>query len=345
MQLKERLFFTRYFAILLHAGLTIQQALHVLKDQLTSVLWKKILPGLEREVLSGHKLSEALAQFPKEFPDFYPKMLAVGEGSGNLAEVFSYLEKQLHKDYLLVSKVKRAFIYPVVILGILLSVSAGLLVFIVPRVARLFIQLKIELPLPTRLLLGVQQVVQDYGFFILAGLVALTILAKFLLKIYAIRFQLHRIVLHIPLAGKIIRNLNLARFAQMLATLLAGGVVLVNALNIASSTVSNLVFKKQILKAAEFVEKGGTLSGALCASPNVFPALMSHMINIGEKTGNLQQQAKELSSFYAHEVDSSVKTLSIMIEPILLVVVAGGVGSIALSIVLPLYQLPTAIHK
>lgn len=345
MQLKERLFFTRYFAILLHAGLTIQQALHVLKDQLASALWKKILPALETAVASGHKLSEALAQFPKEFPEFYPKMLAVGEASGNLAEVFSYLEKQLHRDWLLTSKVKRAFIYPVVILTILLAVSTGLLVFIVPRVAKLFVQLKIELPLPTRMLISAQQIVQDYGLFILAGLVLLIILAKFSLKVHAIRFCIHKIILHIPLAGKIIRNLNLARFSRMLTTLLAGGVTLVSALYIASSTVSNLVFKKQILCAAEFVKKGGTLSEALCAEPTVFPALMSHMISIGEKTGNLQNQAEELSSFYAHEVDNSVKTLSTMIEPILLVVVAAGVGSIALSIVLPLYQLPTAIHR
>lgn len=345
MSLRDRLFFTRYFAILLHAGLSITQALAILKEQLKSAAWQKILPKLEEAVEGGHTLSEALSTFPKEFPTFYSKMLSVGEKSGNLAEIFSYLERQLRKDFALVSKVKRAFIYPFVILGMLLLVSVGLLVFIVPRVARLFVQLKIELPLPTRILLGVQSVVQHYGIFILAGIVLLIIAARFLLKIHSVRFFVHRMVLVLPLFGKITKNLNCARFAQILSTLLSGGVPLVSSLSITASTVSNLLFQKQVYRAVSVVESGKNLSDALKSAPKLFPPLIPHMMAIGERTGNLQEQTAELASFYAQEVDGSVKTLSTMIEPLLLVFVAGGVGSIALSIVLPLYQLPALISR
>lgn len=345
MPLKDRVFFTRYFAILLHAGLTISQSLEILEDQLKSPAWKKILPTVKKTVESGHTLSDALAQFPDAFPPFYTKMIGVGEKSGNLADVFKHLKVQLEKDWSLVSKVKRAFVYPVVIFCILLAVSVGLLVFIVPRVAKLFIQLKIDLPLPTRMLLAAQYGVQHYGIFILAGLIIAAVGCKFLLRIENVRYYYHKFSLHIPLMGKIIRYLNLARFSQILNTLLSGGVPLVNAIAIASATVDNLIFRKVIAAVTKSVTGGQSLADSLAANPKIFPSLMAHMIAIGERTGNLQEQANELSRLYASEVNNSVKTLSTLIEPLLLVIVAAGVGSIALSIVLPLYQLPNLLHK
>lgn len=344
MTLKERVLFTRYLSILLHAGLTINQSFQLLKHQLDGPQWKKILPHVELAIASGHTLSESLAEFSEDFPPFYTRMIAVGETSGDLAKVFHYLERQLQRDYRLVSKVRRAFVYPMVILVILTMVSTGLLIFVVPRVAQLFTQLKLKLPLPTILLLKGQYVVQHFGIYILAGFVGLFFLFRFIVKrSLAVRIFIDHAILVIPVIRTIVRNLNVARFAQILSTLLEGGVPLVNALSITACTLSNSIYANAVSYAEKSVTSGKTLSESL--DKKIFAPLMVDMMGIGERTGNLQEQTAEVARLYAQEVDSSVKNMSTLIEPLLLVVVAAGVGSIAMAIVLPLYQLPNLLHR
>lgn len=344
MTLKERVLFTRYLSILLHAGLTINQSLQLLKHQLDGSQWKKILPAIENSITNGHTLSEALSQFPYDFPIFYTRMIGVGEASGDLAKVFHYLEKQLQRDYKLISKVKRAFVYPMVILGILLIVSVGLLIFIVPRVAQLFVQLKLDLPLPTIILLKAQYIVQNYGIFILGAIIVIFFGIRLAIRSsIKVREFFDRVAINLPIVSKIVRNLNMARFAQILSTLLGGGVPLVNALSIASCTLSNMIYSNAVVKVEHSVTSGKTLSESL--DKKIFAPLMVDMMGIGERTGNLQEQTAEVARLYSQEVDSAVKNMSTLVEPLLLVVVAAGVGSIAMAIVLPLYSLPNLLHR
>lgn len=339
----EKVTFTKHLSLTLKAGLTLNDSLKILKGQTTSFQMKKIIANLIKIVEGGKPLSSGLARYPRFFSDFYINIVRAGEKSGTLEENLEHLSLQMTKDLELRRRVKSAMAYPIVVLTatVILGVSLALLVF--PKLARLFKTFKVELPLLTRMLLAVTDFLQHWAAYTGLAIVILVFVLRWLLRRKAVRPHFHKFILKLPLFGKIAQNLNLARFARILGSLLKSGLPIVQSLEITADTLNNFSFKISLKKANQEVEKGESFSKSLAAHSAIFPPMVFQMIAVGEKTGRLEETLFYLAEFYEDEVDTATKNLSTILEPIILIVIGVVVGGVALAIITPLYQLTASL--
>lgn len=337
--------FTKQLATIINAGITLSDGIDILLRQAKSGGLNRVLTRVYESINSGESLSKSLEQFPRSFEPIYIKILELGESSGNLAKVLSYLEQQLKKDYNLRRKVKGALFYPLMIVSLVGIVGVGLITFIIPRIERIFGLFKIDLPLPTRALLFSNTFLRQYGIFVLVGIIALFILLRWLLTLPPVKKVYDYTMLKMPLFGAIIRQYNLAIFCRMLATLLKSGVPIAEGLKTISELLSNSVYREKLLEAHERVQAGSPLHAYLENEELFFPAFLFQMIHVGERTGTVETTMQHLADSYEEELDSDLKSLSTLIEPLLLLFAGLCVGGIALSIILPIYQLPNLINR
>jgi type IV pilus assembly protein PilC len=340
----DLLIFTRQLSTIVSAGLPLMQGLDILAEQTDDPNFAKIIDAVGQEVESGETFSDALRKYSKAFPDLYISMVRSGEASGDLDGVLIQLADYLEASEELKRRIKSAMTYPVVAFGMIILIASALIIWVVPQFASIFTALGGTLPAPTRILIAVSGFLRSwYG----APLIVVSIIAAwFGVKAYGQtesgRFQLDVLKLRMPVFGNLLRKVAISRFTRTLSTLTRSGVNILQALEIVERTAGNEVYAKAIREAADSVRNGDTLADPL-ARAEVFPAMVTRMIAVGEKTGALEIMLMKISDFYDSEVRALVDSLTSLIEPILIGLMGIVVGGIVIALFMPILQLSSLV--
>jgi len=329
---------TRQFATLVRAGLTIEECLNVLVEQSDSARARAVVAGVRGRVLEGQSLARSLGDFPDAFPNIYRAMVEAGEQSGKLGEVLERLADYTENRQALQQKVLLAFIYPALVTVVAISVVSLLLIYVVPQVTRVFANTGQTLPLVTRILILASNFMRSSGAVWGTGLVAGLIAARIALRNEATRRKWHALLLRTPVIGRLIRGVNAARFADTLGILTASGVPLLQALQSAVPVVTNLPMRDAVEDALRQVREGGSLSRAL-GKARLFPPLVIHLIASGEQSGRLDSMLLRAAQAQARELEGWVRTLTALLEPLLILTMGLIVLFIVVAILLPIFEM------
>ncbi len=335
---KEMSIFTRQLSTMIDAGLPLVQSLEILATQQDNKTFQKTLTGVRTQVESGSTLANALRQYPKVFDDLYTNMVEAGEAGGILDNVLQRLAVYIEKNVKLKAAVKSALIYPTAVVSIMMLIVFALMKWVVPVFVKLFLDLGVNLPLPTRIVMNISQAVQSFWWLMGLVLIGLIFAVRAYYATPGGRYLIDSLMLRIPLIGILLRKIATARFCRTLGTLLSSGVPILDGLTITARTSGNAVIEKALLAVRKAVEEGRTLVDPLKSS-GVFPTMVSQMIGVGEQTGALDAMLSKIADFYEEEVDTAVKDLLTAMEPIILVMIGVVVGGIVISLYLPLFDL------
>ena len=339
ISLVEKMMFSRNLAVMIKAGLALNQALEVLTKQTKNPKFKKIIEHLSANIQQGESFSASLAKHPKVFNELYVSMIKIGETSGNLNEVLKNLAEQMKKDHELISRVRGAMVYPAVIIIAMFGIGIFMMIMVVPKLTEVFIEMKIDLPMSTKMIIGLSDFLRHnlvLGFLFLA---TLGFCARWSMKVAPVKRLLHSFYLHLPIFGSLSKKINSARFARNFGSLIESGVAIVKSLEITAKTLSNLRFRESLLASARQTRKGKELSKSLSAYDKLYEPMVVQMISVGEKTGDLAGILNNLADFYEEEIDNTTKNLSSVVEPIIMLVVGAAVGFFAVSMIQPMYSM------
>ena len=335
---KDRIVFTRQLATLINAGLPLAQSLHTLSDQTNNKRLVSITNDIITSVEGGSSLSVAFGKHPEVFNDVYIALITAGEASGTLDEAMERIANQQEKDAELLGKVRGAMVYPAIVLVVIMGVIAFMLLTIVPQIELLYRDLKKELPFITAAMVAISNFLITFWWLVLLLLIAAIYFTKRYVGTPAGRMTYDNLKLNVPLFGKMFRKLYMARFARTGQTLMASGVQMLEMLRIAARAVNNVVVSDAILRAADKVKGGKALSQALKSEKYVL-TLVPQMIAIGEQSGGIDKMMGKAATYYENELDTTIRSISTAIEPILMVVLAGVAGIMVGAILLPVYGL------
>jgi len=340
----EQIIFTKNLSGMLKAGLSLYRALSVLKKQTKNAKMDSILISLGDEINSGGTLSSGLAKFPNVFSQLFISMTKAGEESGNLAGALSDIGMNLEKSHSLTKKIKGALIYPGVILSAMVVIGVLMFAFVVPTLASTFQSLGVTLPLSTRIIIFFgnffsHNLILTFVIIIIAGLGLYSLFhGKFMAK------YIDYVVVRLPVIGNLAKELNTARTARTISSLLLAGVSITRAIEITEDVVQNSYYKKVLNEAKNAIEKGAPFSKAFETNNKLYPVMMSEMIEVGEETGKLSDMLLEIALFYEAEIENKTKNLSTIIEPVLMIFIGAGVGFFAISMISPLYSILGSIN-
>lgn len=335
----QKMLFVHNLHIMVKAGLSIVDGLRILQAQVENKKLKKTIASVKHEIEEGHSFSEALSNYPSIFPPIYVSMIAAGETAGKLQEALEQVHSQMKKSHELTSRIQGAMIYPAVVIIAMSGIAIEMVVFVLPKILIMFKDFHAELPLPTRILIGLVGAMESYGIFILLALIGLTSLSIWLGRKPNIKRIIHGLLLKLPIFGPIIKKINVARFTMTLSSLLQSTIPIIEAMKITSNVQSNVRYRESLLVAAEELKKGTTLSEALSVYPHLFPPMVVQMILVGEQSGQVEQMLAELSAYYGDEVDGTMRNISTIIEPVLIIVMGIAVGGMAVAVIMPMYSL------
>ena len=342
----DRMMFTKHLAVMVKSGVTLSEAIGVVRQQTGNPVFKRVLEKVEKEIAQGQTLKKALTDQRGVFDPVYISLIGVGEESGNLVENLEFLAGEMQKTYEFESKVRGALLYPEIILSVALVMGGGIAIFVLPQLASLFSSLDVALPLPTRILLGISTLMQNYGLVIVPGIFGGIILLILLVRTPIIKPLWHRFVLHWPILGQFIRNSQTASLCRNLGLMLRSGLPITLALQAAEEGTTNLVFRGYVHSLGKSVEKGRSIEDELSGGKyRHVPAIVAKMAGVGERSGKLDETLLYLGDFFADEVDIAAKNLPTVLEPLLLVVIAGVVLFLALSIIGPIYDLTGSVRR
>jgi type IV pilus assembly protein PilC len=331
--------FSRQFATMIEAGVNIVAALVILEEQTDDVYLAEVISELRADVEGGLLLSQAMARHPKVFSDLYVAMVQAGEASGMLDHVLDRMADQIEKETKLKRRVKGAMVYPTVVFTFATLVLVAMLMFIVPIFARIFHEFGGQLPLLTRIVVHASDLLRQ-RWYIVFPLVGFLIWGTLRYKRTESGRQLwDRIKLRIPLRiGETVLKVTMARLLRTLATLVAAGVDIIKALEIAGSTAGNWLVERALVEVRARVQEGVPIAEPLTADP-IFPPMVSQMVKIGEETGELENMLGKVADFYEDEVDSTIQSLTSIIEPLMMIGVGLMVGIIIVSMYLPMFRM------
>ncbi|MFH1522743.1 MAG: type II secretion system F family protein [Patescibacteria group bacterium] len=335
---KDVVIFSRQFAVMISANVTLVQSLRILVEQTENLKLKMVISEVADEVDSGSRLSDALAKRPKVFSNFYINVIKSGETSGKLDEVLNYLADEMEKDYDMMSKIKGAMIYPIFVFFGLGIVGIVMMVYVIPKLTDVLTETGAELPLATKILIGTSKTMSNYWWALLIILVGIIIGIRYYIKTPSGRKQIDFLILRIPIFGKLLQRIYLVRFTRSMNTLIVGGVTITKSLRVASEVVGNQTYKDLINETSEAVEDGNSISSVFINS-NQIPKMVSQMMSIGEKSGKLDLVLERITSFYAREINNIVANLMTLMEPIIMVIMGVAVGIMVAAIILPMYNL------
>lgn len=336
--LKERMVFARNLSVMIASGLTVSRSISNLVAQTKNKYFQKVLSSIHEDLQGGKTLSEGLARYPGVFSELFVSMVYVGEVSGNLDKVLDILAVQLEKEHDLVSKVKGALTYPIVVLIAMVGIAILMLTYILPKITGVFKDMDVQLPPMTLFIISISDFLRNHGILALIMVIALGVMIRLSLKTENGKRALSFITLRLPAVGNIIIKVNCARFSRIYSALLKSGVSVVDGLNIVSRTLSNVYYKDAIKEGVAEIQKGTELSKVIGAYPLIFPVLVQQMIEVGEETGKTENVLEKLAEFYEAEVDQITKNLSSIIEPILMLLIGGMVGFFAVAMMQPMYS-------
>lgn len=338
VSVEELSLMTRQFATLISAKIQIIEALNALSNQVDSQQLKLVLVEVKQDVNEGSSLAKALKKHPKIFNNIYVNMVEAGEASGNLHVVLQRLAEFSEDEVRLRNKVKGAMTYPI-LMGVVGILGMGFIfTVIIPKIVKIFISSKIELPLATKITVAISNFLLSYWW----AVILFTILFFFLLWRYiktpSGESNWHSLQLKLPLVGKVITMVNVERFCSTLGTLLSSGVPIIASLNIVRNLITNVHIKEAIEKSKLSVQEGSSMSGPLAES-GYFPSMVTHMIHLGENTGELESMLGIIAENYHDQVESRLNGLTSILEPVMMIVLGIGVGVIVLSVVVPMMKL------
>ncbi len=329
---------TRQLATLIGAGLPLVTALSSLSNQAESPILKRIATDVKENVQEGESLSKSLDKFPKSFPKLYINMVAAGEAAGNLHGVLEDLADYLEAQVALKSKIRSALMYPVVMMIVCFLVIALLFIFVIPNIVEIYTKQGAILPLPTQIMIGISDFLKNYWWSIPIFAFLLISLIRWYYKTSQGRSNIDRLLMKLPVFGPTYLKINTARVAQTLGTLLNSGVQLLKAMDITKKIISNIHIVEALENAKEGVREGKSLAQELSKS-NLFPSMLMQMISVGEQSGELESMLDRAGTAYEKEVNSTVESLTSIMEPVLMVIVGGIVLCIVISVLLPMADL------
>jgi type IV pilus assembly protein PilC len=338
VKLKELAIYSRQLSVLIDAELPLIQSLGILEEQQKNTYFKGVIKTIKDDVEAGSTLNQAKRKHPKAFDDLYCNLIASGEQSGSLDVMLRRLAEFIEKNVRLQAKVKQAMIYPVAIMIFAFAVAFFMLWKVIPIFATIFRDLGAELPMLTAGVVAMSDFIQKYGFLVVIGVVGLFFLLRTYRGTTAGRWSTDRLLLKIPVLGPLLFKVAMTRVTRTLATLISGGVPMLEALKITSTTAGNIIIEKQIIDARKLVSEGKTLNESFRLS-GTFPTMMLQMINVGEATGTLDEMLSKLAAFYDEEVDNAVSALLSVLEPVMMIFVGGIVGGLVVSMYLPIFDL------
>jgi type IV pilus assembly protein PilC len=331
--------YSRQFATLIRAGVSILESTKILAEQTSSKPLKKGLQAVEEDVRSGVSFSDAAAKNSKVFPALFVNMIRAGEATGNLDESLERLAFSYEKQFNLKKKVQSTLAYPVVLLFLTLVVSVFLMLTIVPQFVSMFEDMGAELPMITRLVMGVSESLQSFWYIFLIFFLIIAIIFNFLFKKNEqFNYSVHLLLLKVPIFGKLLQKSAIARMTRTLSSLFSSSVPILQALTIVEKVIGNPVVGKVVRESRTSLEQGSTLSAPLAKSW-IFPPLVTQMTSIGESTGSLDYMLEKIADFYENDVDRTVDTLKSLIEPLMIVFLAAIVGTIVMAIMIPMFSM------
>lgn len=340
---RDLIMLSRQLATLLNSGIAILPALRLLAEQSTSRALRAALTEVADSVQQGQSFSAALAAHPYAFPPLYARTVSVGERTGNLEEVLRRLAAYLEKEQELARRLRDALAYPMFVLVVAVFVVVLMLTVALPPMVQLFETFGAELPWPTRVVIAVTHFTTDYGLYILIGALALAAVAAWWGTLPSGRRVRDALALRLPLVGEVVLAGQVARFARTAGTLVRAGLPLSEVMELAIATAGNRIVAEALERVRVALLSGQGLAAPLAAEP-LFPGLLSQMVRVGEESGTLEENLETLADFYEQEVDRRVRFLVSMVEPALTVFVGLIVGFIAVSMVLPMYSVLSAIR-
>jgi len=340
---RDIVIFTRQFATVINAGLPLVQSLDILAKQTENPALAEVTRQVVYDVESGHTLADAFSKHPKAFTDLYVNMVAAGEAGGILDTILLRLATFLEKNDALMRKVKGAMVYPGVIFTVAAVAVAVLLIFVIPTFQAMFASVNLELPLPTRIVIGASQLLINYWWVIIA-VIGLAIFG--IRRYYATddgRKRIDQMLLNAPVLGDMLRKSAVSRFTRTLGTLISSGVSILDGLEITAKTAGNRVIHDAVMASRQSIAGGETIAAPLEKS-KVFPPMVISMIAVGEQTGGLDEMLSKIADFYDDEVDVAVSALLSLMEPIMIVVLGVIVGGMVVAMYLPIFDMVNAVQ-
>jgi type IV pilus assembly protein PilC len=339
---KELAVFTRQFSVMIDAGLPLVQCLDILSDQQKNQFFKDVLAQVRQNVEEGSTLAASMARHPKVFDNLFSSMIEAGEAGGVLDLILQRLATLIEKVVKLKRSIVSAMIYPTAVVVVAIAAIAVIMVVVIPQFEQIFMGLLGPgelLPLPTRIVMGISSFVAGWGGLVtLILVIAAAVGTFFYYKTPKGRYNIDWLLLKLPIFGSILRKVAVARFSRILSTLLSSGVPILQSLEITAKTSGNVIVEEAILKVRDGVERGESFVEPLKAT-EVFPHMVSQMIGVGEQTGALDAMLGKIADFYEEEVDSAIADLLALIEPALIAFLGITIGSIVISMYLPLFSL------
>jgi type IV pilus assembly protein PilC len=334
--------FTRQLATMIDAGLPLVQSLDILGQQEANETFKGIIKTIKEDVEAGSTFAAALKKHPKIFDNLYINLVIAGEEAGTLDVILNRLATHIEKMEELKKKIKSALVYPTMIVAVAILVSIVLLVFVIPVFEKLFASTGMTLPLPTQMVVNLSRFVKGNIIYVIIACIILFIIVKRQYNTEKGRMTTDKLILKLPIFGDLLRKVSIARFSRTLATLVASGVPILDALDIVAGASGNKVVEKAIRDSRESISEGQTISDPLAQS-NVFPVMVTQMISVGESTGSLELMLNKIADFYEEEVDVAVATLSSMLEPMLMIFLGVTIGGLVIAMYLPIFQMGAAL--
>src|SRR3989338_1628144 len=341
--ISEKLFFVQYLGIMLKAGISLSVALQTLAKQTKNKKFAKIIGQVAKNVEKGVTFTESLRPYEKVFGQLFINMVESGEVSGKLEEVLKKLYIQFKKNHELISKVRGALTYPLVILFAMTGIGIFMMIVVVPKITVMFKDFNAELPLPTKLLIKFSDSLVAYGLLYLIASVVLILILRQLIKTQKGKHIFHAILLKLPIFGSIIKKINLARFARTISSLLKTDIMIIKSFQITAQILGNIHYREALLGMGDKIKKGGTINEIIADYPKLFPPVVVQMIAVGEQTGELDYVLEELAEFYEGEIDQTMNNLPAIIEPVLILTLGLVVGAMAVAVIMPMYALTSAI--
>jgi type IV pilus assembly protein PilC len=335
----EKLFFVQHLSVMLKAGVSLLISLQTLAKQTKNLLFVKVLNDISANVEKGKSLTESLKTHEKVFGELFVNMIEAGETSGKLENVLGQLYIQMKKQHELVSRVKGALTYPAVVLFAMSGIGIFMMIMVVPKITSMLTDFNTELPFATKILIGISNSLVSHGIVWGIGFAAFVFAVYKTLQTYQGKYYFQIFLLNMPIISTIVKKINLAKFARTVSSLLKTDIMIIKTFQITANVLGNLHYRKAVLEMAERIKKGGTINEVIAMYPKLFSPIVIQMVAIGEQTGELDNILVELAEFYENEVDQTMENLPSIIEPLLILVLGGAVGAMAVAIIMPMYSI------
>lgn len=338
IRLDDLVVFSRQFATMIRAGLPLIEVLNILSEQAEKMVMRQVLKQIEKDVEGGSSLTEALLKHPKVFNTFFVSMVKAGEAAGMLASILDQIATYLEKVASLQRKIKSAVMYPAVVATVALLITTFLLTNVVPVFVGIFEAIQGELPMPTRIVIFLSNILRAYYIYVGIFIIGLIVFIFQWSKTQTGRFFLDKMKLRLPIFGPLFLKVAISKFARTLSTLIRSGVSILAALDIVAATSGNSVVEEAVVKTRVAIQNGESIAKPLTES-NIFPPMVTRMVDVGERVGSLESMLSKIADFYEDQVDATVAGLTSLIEPLLIVFLGVVVGFIVIAMFMPLFKM------